>query len=279
MKTHLLGLYEKAMPHTLTIAEKLRCAKAQGYDFMELSIDETDEKLARLDMSRAERKAIVDTMWNEGLPIGSICLSGHRKYPLGSTDPKVRARSLDIMEKAVQLAAELGIRTIQIAGYDVYYDPSTEATKAYFLEGLRGSAELAAKGGVVLAFETMETPFMDTVGKAMAYVEQIDSPYLQVYPDVGNCTNAAKSYGIDVLEDLRRGAGHLAAVHLKETVPGAYREIEFGAGHVDFRAVISAALELGVRRFVTELWDVPHIPYEDHIRYSKAFIDAVFAAL
>ena len=279
MKEYLLGLYEKAMPHTLTIAEKLRCAKAHGYDFMELSIDETDEKLARLEMGGAERKAIVDAMWSEGLPIGSICLSGHRKYPLGSTDPAVRARSLEMMEKAVALAADLGIRTIQIAGYDVYYDPSTEETRAYFLEGLLQSTEMAARAGVVLAFETMETPFMDTVTKAMAYVEEVSSPYLQVYPDVGNCTNAAKSYGTDMLEDLRRGRGHLAAVHLKETVPGKYREIEYGTGHVDFSAVVAASLDMGVRRFVTEMWDVPEIPYEEHIRYSKAFIDGIFAAL
>lgn len=279
MGKYLLGLYEKAMPHTLTIAEKLGCTKAHGYDFMELSIDETDEKLARLDMDSAQRKAIVDAMWDERVPIGSICLSGHRKYPLGSADPAVRSRSLEIMEKAVTLAADLGIRTIQIAGYDVYYDPSTEETRAYFLKGLRKSTEMAARAGVVLAFETMETPFMDTVTKAMAYVEAVDSPYLQVYPDVGNCTNAAKSYGTDVLEDLRRGTGHLAAVHLKETVPGAYREIEFGTGHVDFSAIVTAALDLGVRRFVTELWDVPGIPYEEHIRFSKAFIDQVFAEI
>lgn len=279
MKNYLLGLYEKAMPNTLPIPEKLRCARAHGYDYMELSIDESAEKLARLDMNAAQRRSIVNAMWDEGLPIGSICLSGHRKYPLGSPDAKLRARSLEIMDKAVVLAGELGVRTIQIAGYDVYYEASTELTRAYFLEGLRTSAELAAGSGVVLAFETMETPFMDTVSKAMAYVGVIGSPYLQVYPDVGNCTNAAKIYGGDALADLETGRGHLAALHLKETVPGKYREVEFGAGHVDFKALVSAALALGVRRFVTELWDVPGILYEEHIRNSKFFIDNIFTSL
>lgn len=31
-----------------------------------------------------------------------------------------------------------------------------------------------------LGFETMETPFMDTVEKAMHYVKLVDSPYLGV---------------------------------------------------------------------------------------------------
>lgn len=279
MRDYLLGLYEKAMPNTLAIPEKLRCARAHGYDYMELSIDESAEKLARLDMSAAERRAIVNAMWNEGLPIGSICLSGHRKYPLGSPDANLRTKSLEIMEKALALAGDLGVRTIQIAGYDVYYEASTELTRAYFLEGLQTSAELAARSGVVLAFETMETPFMDTVSKAMSYVEIVGSPYLQVYPDVGNCTNAAKLYGGDVVVDLETGRGHLAALHLKETLPGKYREVEFGVGHVDFKVLISAALALGVRRFVTELWDVPGILYEEHIRISKSFIDETFTSL
>ena len=60
--------------------------------------------------------------------------------------------------------------------------------------------------------------------------------------------------GTDPVEDLRLGRGHLAALHLKETCPGHFREIPYGTGHVNFEAAISAAWELGVRRFVTEFW-------------------------
>ena len=51
-KKYCLGLYEKAMPGNLTMAEKLTAAREAGYDYLEMSVDETDEKLARLDMSR-----------------------------------------------------------------------------------------------------------------------------------------------------------------------------------------------------------------------------------
>ena len=44
----LLTVYEKAMPETLGWREKLEAARAAGFDGVELSIDETDEKLARL---------------------------------------------------------------------------------------------------------------------------------------------------------------------------------------------------------------------------------------
>ena len=40
MKQYAIGLYEKAMPPTLSWREKLAFAKEAGYDFVEISIDE-----------------------------------------------------------------------------------------------------------------------------------------------------------------------------------------------------------------------------------------------
>ena len=256
MKKYAIGLYEKAMPPTLTWREKLAFAKEVGYDFVEISIDEKDEKLARLDWTKEERLELVKTMVEVGLPIRSMCLSGHRKYPLGSADPAVRARGMEIMEKAIQLADDLGIRIIQLAGYDVYYEESTAETKALFLENLKKAAEMAAVKGILMGFETMETDFMNTVWKSMYYVDAVGSPYLGVYPDSGNLTNAALTSGGSVLGDLYAGRGHIVALHLKETVPGVFREVPFLTGHVDFPAVIERAWSLGIRRYVTEMWYV-----------------------
>lgn len=253
-RAYTLGLYEKAMPAELSWKEKLEAAKEAGFDFVEISIDETDAKLARLEMTKEERLALLGVMKETQVPIRSMCLSGHRKYPLGSSDPEVRTRSLEIMEKAIGLAEDLGVRIIQLAGYDVYYEESTEETRAYFLENLKKATEMAARAGVLLGFETMETEFMNTVEKSMKYVDIVSSVYLNVYPDIGNTTNAAKTYGTDVLDDLRTGKGHLVAMHLKETKPGLFREIPFGEGHVDFESAIRTAWELGIRRYVTEFW-------------------------
>lgn len=254
MKKYTLGLYEKAMPSVLGWDEKLISAREAGFDFVEISIDETDEKLDRLNMSKADRLWLVSLMYHTGMPIRTMCLSGHRRYPLGSADPEIRRRSMEIMEKAICLADDLGIRVIQLAGYDVYYEKESRETRENFLENLRRAVDMASSYGIQMGFETMETPFMDTVGKAMTYVEQMRSAYLNVYPDCGNMTNAALLYGGDVCRDLREGAGHLASLHLKETVPGKYREVPFGTGHVEFEKVIRCAWDLGIRRYVTEFW-------------------------
>lgn len=271
-KSYQLGLYEKAMPSALTWREKLTAAKEAGFDYVEMSIDETDEKLARLHMSAAEMEEIRTAMRTTGILFGSICLSGHRKYPLGSPDPAKQVRSIEIMADAIDLAVELGIRTIQLAGYDVYYDKGTEETRAAFAHNLAKSALLAARSGVQLGFETMETPFMDTVEKAMHYVDLVDSPYLGVYPDSGNLTNAALIYGKSVLDDMETGRGHMVALHLKETVPGKYREIPFGTGHVDFDAIARKAWALGVRRYVGEFWYIGSADWKADLAFANTFL-------
>lgn len=131
---------------------------------------------------------------------------------------------------------------------------------------------MAAREGIILGFETMETSFLNTVAKAMYWVERIHSPYLQVYPDIGNLTNAALTYESDVCQDLRMGAGHLAAVHLKETTPGVFREVPFGAGHVDFTTLAPLARQLGVSRFVGEFWYTGGEDWQNTLRDNCAFL-------
>ena len=279
MKAYTIGLYEKAMPGNLSWKEKMLAAKKSGYDFIEISIDETDEKLGRLDMSREERLELVSLMYETGVPIRTMCLSGHRKYPLGSHDEAVRGRSLEIMEKALDLAGDLGVRIIQLAGYDVYYEEGDEGTRALFLENLKKAAKMAAAKGILMGFETMETELMNTVGKAMEYVRKVDSVYLNVYPDLGNITNAAVLYGTDVLEDLETGRGRLVAMHLKETLPGKFREIPFGTGHVDFESGIKKAWDLGVRRYVTEFWYKGNPEWEKDLDFAVSKMTAILDGL
>lgn len=254
MKSYTLGLYEKAMPPTLTWKEKFLTAKEAGFDYIEISIDESDEKLSRLNWSENDIKLILDASRCIGIPLGSMCLSAHRKYPLGSICEQTRRMSLEIMKKACILCNNLGIRYIQLAGYDVYYEDSTTETVEFFKANLLKCTQMAAKYGILLGFETMETPFMDTVEKSLKYVSLINSPYLNIYPDIGNLNNAALLYNQSVVEDINKGSGRLIAAHIKETKPGHYREVPFSNGVVNFEELITACWENGIRRFVVEMW-------------------------
>jgi predicted hexulose-6-phosphate isomerase len=246
-----IGLYEKALPGSYTLRQKLQIAKTSGYDFMEISIDETDEKLSRLNWKKSERNELLDAIREIELPILSMCLSGHRKYPLGSKISDTRKKSLEIMEKAIIFALETGIRTIQLAGYDVYYEDSDKETIELFIEGLKLSVDMAHKAGIILAIEIMDSEFINSIKKAMHYVKMIDSPYLQVYPDIGNMS----AWGNDLKEDFASGKGHISAIHVKETRKGIYRDLSFGEGTVDFIQAFSILNELNYKGpFVIEMW-------------------------
>ncbi len=281
MSEYTLGLYEKALPADLSWEERLATAGELGFDYMELSVDETDVRLERLSWDASQIDALRRAMRGTGVALESMCLSAHRRFPLGSHDPAVRARGLQIMQEAVVLARELGIRTIQLAGYDVYYEDGDADTRAWFAENLAKAVEMGAAGGVLLGFETMETPFMDTVEKAMAYVDLINSPYLGVYPDAGNLTNASLLYGTSVADDIATGRGHIIAAHMKETVAGAYREIPFSTGTTDYAGALDELIDQGVRRFVAEMWYVGQDGWRDDTSFASAYvrdkIDAAFA--
>ncbi|MEN3752977.1 hypothetical protein ABC733_10630 [Mangrovibacter sp. SLW1] len=84
MRQHPLGIYEKALPKNLTWPERLVLAKSCGFDFVEMSVDETDERLSRLEWSASQRASLVESMLETGVSIPSMCLSAHRRFPLAA---------------------------------------------------------------------------------------------------------------------------------------------------------------------------------------------------
>ncbi len=252
-----IGIYEKALPAGLGWPALLEAARAAGYDFVEMSIDESDARLRRTEWTAEEKRAFQRAVSAAGMPVRSLCLSGHRRFPFGSGDPAIRERARALMRGAIELAAEVEIRTIQLAGYDVYYEPSTPESVARFEEGLAWTAGLAARAQVMVALETMDTPFLNSITKWLSFAERIPAPWFQVYPDLGNLS----AWGHHVPVELAKAGGRIAAVHLKDTLavrsgfPGQFRDVPFGQGCVDFVAAFRALAALDYRGcFLVEMW-------------------------
>ncbi len=247
----LLGLYEKALPADMSWDERLETARLAGYDFVEISIDESDEKMARVKWNPEQCDELVAAMRRQRMPILTMCLSGNRRYPIGSEDEQTRALGICLIRDAIDFSIEIGIRIVQLAGYDEYYSTPNKRTRVLFAKAVEEVTNYAASRGVSIAFETMETDLMDSVRKAMRYVRKQNSPYLQIYPDVGNITSAGKK----ICQDFSSGAGHIMAIHLKDTVPGKVREIPYGEGTVDFEAFFRFLKKTRYRGLlVAEMW-------------------------
>lgn len=73
---NLLGIYEKALPSALSWPQRLEEAKAAGFDFLEISIDESDERLERLKWSSSLRRELRHACEEICMPLDSMCLSG-----------------------------------------------------------------------------------------------------------------------------------------------------------------------------------------------------------
>ncbi|NYA44873.1 L-ribulose-5-phosphate 3-epimerase [Serratia fonticola] len=246
-----LGIYEKALPAGENWLTRLNLARELGFDFVEMSIDESDPRLARLGWSQEQRLALVNAVVSSGVRVPSLCLSAHRRFPLGSEDDEVREQGLAIMQQAIRLAQDTGIRVIQLAGYDVYYQQANDNTRARFRAALQQAVVMASRAQVMLAMEIMDYPLMNSISKALGYVHFLNNPWFQIYPDVGNLS----AWDNDVPMELMAGRGHIVAVHVKDTQPGVFKGIPFGEGIVDFERCFTALLQSGYcGPYLIEMW-------------------------
>ncbi len=246
-----VGIYEKALPAELTWEERLSQAAKAGYDFVEMSIDDSEERLSRLEWTPSTRLSLRHAIEKTGIPILTMGVSGHRKFPLGSRSTEVRERGLEILHGAIELAYDLGVRVIQLMGYDVFYEASDAQTQARFLEGLFQGARWAGAAGVMLALENVDVDTVDSVEKALRFVREVNSPWLNVYPDMGNLVAA----GYDPSEQLKLAKGRLVGIHVKDAQPGEVRGVQFEKGIVPFEDVFRTLAELDFSGpMVVEMW-------------------------
>ena len=269
-----LGVYEKAIPLQLSWPEKFRVAKDAGYDFIEVSIDGLQPRVDRLRWTDEELREIRHAAENAGMNFYTMALTANRFFPLGDDRDEVRETGKAIVRRAVDIAAFLGIKIIQLAPYDVNGRESNENTMRNFKTSLNEVVAYAAEHGIVLALEVMEDiPFITTVKAAREFVDEMDSPYLQIYTDFGNVA----ATGRDPAPDLKNGGNHIVATHVKDGTyrngVGCCRNVPFGEGDVDFEACFQAYVDMNYHGlFITEMWSEEN---EEFIPYLKEVVKFV----
>lgn len=283
MTINELGIYEKALPSNLSWEEKFNLVHKLGFNFLEFSIDESDEKLVRLDWTSQQRSDFRKALWKTHSHINTLMLSGHRRFPLGSASSDKRQLSLQMMQKAINLAVDLGIRNIQLAGYDVYYEKKSVESREYFAENLNKCVEMAAKSLVMLSVETMDDPFINSLGKIVHYKKMIKSPWLQCYPDLGNLSAWSEN---NIAEDIEDNFSHIAAIHLKDTLAvtptykGKFKGVPFGEGCVDFEGCLKLLNRLDYSgSYTIEMWSGSHNNSLNEVKNAKLFFDKLFTTV
>ena len=262
-----LGIYEKALRSgPLAVAgnrvdgEAWRVFLDQvpraGFSFLDLSIDESPEREARLDWDAGQCRTVRRAAEAAGTDIGGVCLSVHRRIGPGSADPAVRRRAREVMARGLQVCHDLGVPVIQLAGYYCYYEDPNPDAERWYAQLLADAVPLAARLGVVMGIENVDGDDVTSLTKAMEFVDAVDSPYLQLYPDLGNIAEQS----LDPGAELAAGEGHMVAMHAKDVRPGEPRRVEMGTGVVDWdRSFELLAAQGWSGRLMIEMWndDVP----------------------
>lgn len=252
MKRPPIGIYEKALPEIPDWSQRLSMVAKAGFDFVEIAVDDAEERLARLNWSQQQIIQVREAALNAGVSIYNLILSAHRRFPLGSADGGTRQKGLDLLKRGIDFSEQLGIRIIQLAGYYVFYETRDERAYHRFLEGLYQGVEWAGQAGVTLALENMDGEDITSIHQAMHFVEQVNSPWLQVYPDLGNLAGNHR----DVTQELPLAQGHLVGIHLKDALPGVFRRVPFGDGIVPFTQAFQTLADMEYKgNFLIEMWN------------------------
>ena len=245
-----LGLYEKSISPYLSWEDKFKLIKDASFDYFEIAVDASAEKLARLE-SREEQILIRRASEALDVPLYTMAFTANRFFPLGSEDDEIREEGIRLCKRALDFASFVGAKTINIASYDEYEKPRNLNTEGHFLESIKRCVDHAAIRGVIISLETMDSSFMDTTKKALQYVRAIDSAFLQIGADPGNI----HGMGHNPVTDIPAGGKHIVEVEFKDTVPGNVRDIFFGEGTLDFDAVFKMLGEMEYQGFLAaEMW-------------------------
>lgn len=247
-----LGIYEKALRWRGSFDDLFAQVNEGGFSFVDLAVDESSEREARLAWSQAERFAVRESARRNGVQIGGLCLSVHRRIAPGSNDSAMRARAVEVLFDGIDLCADLGISVLQLAGYFAYYEDAPDDARDGYVDCLRKGAEYAARKGVALGIENVDGSDIKSITAALTVVDEIDSPWLQLYPDIGNLAEQ----GLDVVAELARGQGHMLAIHVKDVRGGEPRRVPMGQGIVPWEvAFAELARQHWSGRMMVEMWN------------------------
>ena len=278
MDNNLFGIYEKALPKG-SWEEKFQVAQDLGFDFIEMSIDESDDRLARLAWDDKMISQINAYQQHYQIPIRSICFSGQRRYPMGSVDAKMRTKSMDLLKQCFMLAQKLNCHIIQLAGYDVYYEPKSAQTDEYFLANLNKALTWANKYSVILSVETMDDKYCKNADDFFRLKEATHSPWFAVYPDLGNLSAWVEGDAQNVVAQLQKMLPYITGVHIKDTLAvsrtskGVFKKVPFGEGCVLFEKLFAGLKKMAYQgSFLIEAWFEDNKETVKELKKALAFV-------
>ncbi len=159
-----------------SVLEKMKAAKAAGYDGAEMDSHMDQDEVMR------GRDAV-------GLEIPSVCGVHHWSKPLTHPDPKVRQEGLEALQQTLRDAKRYGATSILLVPGVVSKEVSYPEAYARSQAEIKKAVPLAEKLGVKIAIENVWNQFLLSPIEAARYVDEFKSPAVGWHFDAGNIIN------------------------------------------------------------------------------------------
>jgi hexulose-6-phosphate isomerase len=265
------GIFPSKMPY----GERCSLAKAAGFDAIEFPLSGE----LKLSSTAEEVKRLGDAARKAGVQVASLWVSPLAATPLNSPDAEVRGRGIEAIRTAVEFAGYLDCGALLVVpgrvGSGARFEIGYETTWSRFSSELKKAVPIAEKARVILTLENVSNRFLVSPLEMRAFVDQFQSPWLQVHFDIGNVMYFG--YPQDWIRTLGPRIKRLHAKDRKVT-PQAEQARPSGLleGDVDWKAVMSALVEVNYRGFICP--EIGHDPADDsQLKKVSAALDKILA--
>lgn len=224
------------LPGNLSMGDKFKLAADCGFQGVEVQ-PTTDPHEIRILRGASERA---------GIPIHSVIYGGWGG-PLSTPDPAAGAQAVENVKANLQAAKELGADGFLLVPAVV--NQETRYVDAYnrSQKRVKELAPFAEKVGVPLLIENVWNSFLLSPMEFARYIDEIGSPYVQAYFDVGNVIGA---FGFSQDWILTLGK-RIKKVHLKDFKLQDRSWQNLGDGSVNWPEVKKALNEIGFTGYMT----------------------------
>ena len=231
--------------------DALRLIADAGYHGVALTLDHH-----HLDPFASDWEAEVTRVGDllSSLALGSVIETGARYLldPRDKHEPTLvtasaddRARRVDFLRRAIDIAALLGSETVSFWAGVPKQGVDRTAAWGWLDEGLAQVCDHAGRAGVPVSLEPEPRMLVETVADYDRLAAR--HPTLRLALDTGHCL---VTQDIDPAEAVRAYASRLGTVAIEDMRRGDHTHLPFGEGDMDVPAVLAALDAIGFDRLV-----------------------------
>lgn len=257
----------------MPIAEVFEKALAAHLAGVELNIYEPGEVGLTLETTEQQARALKKQADDVGVALPSLSNGLLWKWPLSSPDAGIRQRAREVVQKQIALAGAMRMDAVLVVPGLVDEKTSYEECWKRSQDEVATLALLAAEHGVKIGIENVWNRFLLSPLDMVRYLDEIGSPFVGAYFDVGNVCNVG--YPEQWIRSLSK---RIVKVHVKDfslAVGNIHGFVPLLSGDVNWPAVMASLRAIGYDDYLTA--EVTPYAHDDGqaVRDASAALDRI----